>query len=388
MSEIILPAYPTGSVVDGSKWLVIGDSISSLNTDQIEGRSYTRYIPALSGGRVYLENSIAASGNRSDQQLAKLNTLLQTDKDYTLASVMVGTNDLSQGVDVEVWKTNVRAIVTKLLENNITPVLFTLPPRSGPTRPVSPEVVEDTWNRWLKLYGHNENVLVVDVWGIVADPKTREYRTGFYNTTDGVHTNGRAQLGIAREFIRAVGPYLKDVDPGTKHILSPESTDILNLLPGVFDSSAAPPGWVLMNSAIVRDGAAPGGYAVDINAVNPTGTTMAYLPLVEDGFVAGDTLKIVVRSKICSVSGVYSGAGMKIIVREWKGSTYTDHTPYLYGQNLVTKEYLDYTWEWKVPTGVTEYSIYWKFDAGSSGSHRIHARLAGMGLYNLKCRLI
>lgn len=374
--------------IDCSKHLFIGDSISSLPTDQIEGRSYTIFVPAMSEGKLFRKHSIALSGNRADQQLTRLRTLFTTDTDFTSASIMVGTNELSQEVAMSTWQTNVNTLVTELRAKNIEPILMTLPPRSGPIRPTSPDKILQ-WNNWIKEYAYNNDLLHVDVWSAVADPATREYKTGYFDTSDGVHTNGRGQMAIANEFIRKIGPHMKGVDPGSPNILTPEANDRLNILPvGIFESDATPTGWVLTNASMIRDSNAPGGFAIDIDVNNPSGNVQAYPSKVTGGFTGGDTIRVILKARIVSSRGVYSGAGMQLLIRTWQGTAWTDAPLNIFGQNLVTRDYLEYAQDFKLPAGTDGLSLYWKYDKGTSPAGLMHSRVASMGVYNLKNALL
>lgn len=373
-------------LIDGSKWLVIGDSNSALQTDQIEGRSYTIFAPAMSKGKLFKEFSIATSGNRSDQQYSKLTRLLTDGHRPTMASIMVGTNDLSQGIPISTWQSNVKKIVNKLIEFNIEPVLMTLPPRSGPIRPISPNIVEDQWNAWLKNYAIENNLVFVDVWKTLADPNTREFRAGYFNATDGVHINGRGQMMVANEFIRVLRPYLRGVDPLSKQALFPDDNDPWNIIPqGVFQSGSTS-GWKRYGRVgAVPDSYAPGGYALDLSATSADKLTMLATDkvLASNRFSPGDKMKIIFKSRILSSTQNYSGTGLKIIIREWNSSGYKDAESEYFGQNLITTEYLDHSWEWYVSPGTTGITLYWKFEPGPSSRRQIHAHLGSIGLYNL-----
>lgn len=374
--------------IDCSKHLFIGDSISSLPTDQIEGRSYTIFVPAMSDGKMFRKASTAMSGNRADQQLTRVRNLLNSDDDFTSASIMIGTNELSQEVAMSTWQANVNTLVTELRAKQIEPVLMTLPPRSGPIRPTPPSKII-SWNNWIKEYAYENDLLCVDVWRILTDPVTQEYKPGIYDTSDGVHTNGRGQMLISKEFIRVVGPHMEGIDPGSINILTPEANDRLDILPvGIFESATTPTGWVLTNATMVRDSNAAGGYAIDIDVNNPSGNVQAYPSQVTGGFSGGDTVRVVIKARVISSRGVYSGAGMQLLIRTWQGANWTDAPLEIYGQNLMTREYLEYRQEVKLPAGTDGLSFYWKYDKGTSPSGIMHSRVASMGVYNLKNALI
>jgi lysophospholipase L1-like esterase len=379
-------ATSAGKPIDGSKWLVIGDSNSTLNIDQVQGRSYTVFAPAMTKGKLFKQFSTATSGNRADQQYVKLTRLLTAGARPTMASVMVGTNDISQGIPMATWQANYKRIVNKLIQFGIEPVIMTLPPRSGPIRATAPAVVEDQWNAWLRGYANERGLAYVDVWKTVADPKTREFKTGYYTAKDGVHVNGYGQMMVAQEFVRVLAPRLKAVPAGSKQALAPSRTDTRNLLPnGVFRSTSTA-GWVRYGRTNAEaDSAAPGGYTLNLKGNASDGLSMlATKKLPAAGrFKAGNKMKIVLKSKIIDSGGNNSGTGLRLIVREWKGTKYVNAPTEYFGQNLENTAYLDHSWEWQVSPGTTAITLYWKYEEGPVSNRKIHAHLGGVGLYNL-----
>lgn len=372
--------------IDGSKWLVIGDSNSTLGIEQVQGRSYTVFAPALTKGKLYKEFSTATSGNRADQQYTKLTRLLTAGARPTIASVMVGTNELSQGVPMATWQKNYQKIINKLIQFGIEPVIMTLPPRSGPLRATPPAVVDGTWNAWLRTYAQQKGLVLVDVWKTVADPRTREFKKGYFNAKDGVHVNGLGQMMIAQEFVRVLSPHMKAYSSSSKQALMPLRYDTRNLLPNGVLRSASTTGWLKYGRSTAHaDPAAPGGYTLDLNATSRDRLTMlATRKLPAAGrFRAGDTMKISLKSKIVSSSNNWSGSGLRLIVRQWKGSKAVDAPTEYFGQNLTNSAYLDHSWEWTVAPGTTAVTLYWKFEPGPSSGRKIHAHLGGIGLYNL-----
>jgi lysophospholipase L1-like esterase len=385
-SPAIATATTVGKVIDGGKWLVIGDSNSVLTTNQVQGRSYTVFAPAMTKGKLFKQFSTAVSGHRSDQQYLKLTEFLATGARPTMASVMVGTNDIAHGIPMATWQANYKKIIEQLITSGIEPVIMTLPPRSGPNRATLPAVVEDLWNAWLRSYAQEKGLVYVDVWKAVADPVTREFKTGYYNVKDGVHVNGFGQMAIAKEFVRVLTPHLKAVSASSKQALTPSRTDTRNLLPnGVFRSTSTA-GWVRYGRANAEaDSAAPGGYALNLKGSASDGLSMLGTNKLSAAgkFKPGDKMKIVLKSKIIDSGSNYSGSGLRLIVREWKGTQYVHTTTEYFGQSLENTAYLDHSWEWTVSPGTTAMTLFWKYEEGAGASRRIHAHLGGVGLYNL-----
>lgn len=369
--------------IDGTKWLVVGDSISTLTVSSFNGQSYTTLAPAMLGGKLQLKKRISVSGNRSDQQLAHLTTELASTTDYTMATVMVGTNDLSQSKSIASWQGYVGQIVDLLISKGIEPVLFTLPPRSGPSNPVGANVIQDQWNAWLKMFCYKNGIKYVDIWAAVADPTTREWKSGYVSSSDGVHPTPAGQYAMAAEVARTLGPFLKAAPSGSKYQLMAEADNTGGLLGAqVVTAPENPTGWTRTggsNTTVVRDEIAPGGYAID--HVSTSSTQQTYINQFT-GFSTGDKLRLVVKARVLDVSGVKPGDGLKILIRQWIGSAWSDQEENLiFGQQSVTNEYLDYVQEWKVPSSVTSFSVYAQVPATTSGN--IHVRIGGMAIYDI-----
>jgi lysophospholipase L1-like esterase len=205
--------------LDGRRWIIVGDSNSALGTATIGGKSWTTFAPRMSGGKLYeawdngfYETNLATSGHTSTQQLATLNAFLTANPGYlpTLVSVMVGTNDVRDSSDPATWQANLAAYVTavRAVSPSCQFVFHTLPPRSGPTSAVAPAIIEDVWNAWLRTWVAANGHTLVDVWRLVTDPATREFRSGVFDTSDGVHINAAGQYLIGQEYQRVVTPRL------------------------------------------------------------------------------------------------------------------------------------------------------------------------------------
>lgn len=373
--------------LDGTKWLIVGDSIATLGISSFNGQHYSTIVPAMSAGRLTFKYRTAVAGHTSAQQLSTLTTHLNSTTDYTMATVMVGTNDLSQGIAMATWQSNVQKIVTLLRSKGIEPVLFTVPPRSGPTNPVGAATIQDTWNAWLKSYCTAQGITWVDIWAAVADPATREWRAGYVSSADGVHPTPVGQAAMSEEIWRTLSTRLR-TDAYGKGILAPQADADYSITPASVVSTAGnPTGWSKSSTGVtwVPDGSAPGGYAGEIIYDSSTsGTRQVYMEqTITSGFTAGDTLRIVARAKVLRAKNIDPGSGMKLLVRTWQGSTNTDIANFIYGVQAPSQEYRDYNQEITAPAGTTALSIYWQVSAGAATGRYIHARLGGIGVYNL-----
>lgn len=373
--------------LDGERWLIIGDSISILGTTLTQGQSYTTFGPWQSGGRVREYARTAVSGMRSDQQLAAVQTLLLAGGPMpTMASILVGTNDLGQGVALSVWQTNVIALVDLLRKVGCEPVLMTLPPRSGPATTVAPAILNGVWNAWLRTYAAAQNIVLVDIWKVVSDPVTGEWRTGWSNPADGVHPTAIAQKAMGDEWIKVVGPHLKSA---TFPQLDGNSRDGAREAGLPFTAAgAAPTGWTTTGGgtwAVVQDSASPTKYALQLTAANPASRpdAMTKATVAAGDFKPGDTLEVVVKFRIVSGT-VAPGFGMRASVVEYTGATSgTQHSVWLFGQSTPTAQYL--TARYRLVAGATtdEVRATWQYLKDATGTDAIVANLASMRIYNV-----
>lgn len=85
--------------------------------------------------------------------------VLAASPDYCF--VMLGTNDLSQGVSIATATTNLKAIWAKLRLNGIEPIAISMLPRNAPAEFAS---AVPTWNTAIQAAASQENVLYIDVY--------------------------------------------------------------------------------------------------------------------------------------------------------------------------------------------------------------------------------
>lgn len=396
---------PQGAI-SGRRWLIVGDSNSATGTSGVSGKSWTTFAPRMSGGKLYeawdggfYETNLATSGHTSTQQLTTLQAFIAANPTYlpTLVSVQVGTNDVRDTSDPATWQANLAAYVTtvRVVAPTCQFVFHTLPPRSGPTSAISPTIIEDVWNAWLRTWCAAQGHTLIDVWRLVTDPSTREFRTGVYDTSDGVHLNAAGQYLVAQEYVRVLVPKLATPPvTGDLRNLVPTSmtrSDGNLLAPGIFTWAQDPPtGWTKTGPAgttwgPVADTATPGGYAIELNSNDPASTVYFYSDLAKgsnwadgDRMLLSGTLRVVAATNVAATS-----AGFRVVIIE-TGSTIVSHTVGVpFGQSLVTSEYQRFQYEWAPLPGCTSIRVRAEYVKGASVSGVIQARLGSVGLYNL-----
>lgn len=207
------PATPLGAALSGSfarassarfgnRMVNLGDSIT-IAGETVTGstpqynESYGHIAAQLSQGALHRVYNAGIGGNTSAQMLARFDTDVAA-YSPNIVTIMSGANDSNQGLTLDQFKTNIKAIVAKCLGIGAVPVLITCTPVNYASG-TSQELVMRSYNAWLKAYGDRNNLLVVDFYPIAADPAQRfTWKTGLVNG-DGIHpnTSGHRLLGTA-----------------------------------------------------------------------------------------------------------------------------------------------------------------------------------------------
>ena len=191
------------------KIVALGDSITGYNiTATASEQSYSAFgflawAQVLMQGKIAfsLADNLGVSGDRIDQALDRLGSVFALNPGYCV--VLVGTNDLAQSVPVQTMCEKMSALVTRLIENNITPVLLTVTPRTGLTATQRANHMQ--FNAWLRAtFALNPNVILVDPFRFLADPTNANSDPASGMTTDGVHPTQTMAYIIGREISNAL----------------------------------------------------------------------------------------------------------------------------------------------------------------------------------------
>lgn len=378
-------AAASGRRLDGERVLWVGDSITALETPLTQGQSYTRFAAWQSGGRVREVYRTAVSGNRSDQQLVAVQSLLAGGARPTLASVMVGTNDLSQGIPVATWQANVVEIVNTLRNAGCEPVLCTLPPRSGPANPKPPSTVNGVWNAWLRDYAAAQNIVLVDIWAAVTGADG-EWKPGWANPADGVHPTAVAQKAMGDAWIAAVRPHLR---ASAFPLLDGTASGGARESGGTFTAAGSLPAGITTVGAsvfdVVADPRSPSKFALRMVTTNPASIPYAYSEMTKasGAFQAGDTIEVVAKFRVVSAS-VLPGFGVRLTVTEFKsGQPTNQHTTFCSGQSIPSDEYLTVSFRVKLAADTDVYRLAFAHVPDGSGADSSEARLASFRMYNV-----
>lgn len=198
----------------GARLIAVGDSITASDSSGSEFSGTGRYANmdswftracALSGQRLRWDGNAAISGQTSTQQLASFQAqVIDRSPDY--AVLMVGSNDVNQGISIAQTRTNLTAMMDQARSAGIGLILCSLLPRSShdPTRIAG-------LNVWLRDQAARRGAIWVDFFSLLIDPATGDPLAGM--TRDGTHPTAAARVLMAQEFIDTVLPHITPWTP-------------------------------------------------------------------------------------------------------------------------------------------------------------------------------
>lgn len=204
---------PLGSAIlaAGSRWIFGGDSITNGSSATNFAYSYAPQACAMVGTLVARPDSIEAGtpGDTSAQLLARLaGQAAQYGAQATV--VMIGTNDVGQGVPLATTTDNITKIVTAAKSWGPV-VLCTIPPR-GTSATAAEKQATASINAWIRLNGPSLGCWIADTNRVLADPATGDYLAG-YDSGDATHPTQSGHAAIAQVVAAAMKRATTRVDP-------------------------------------------------------------------------------------------------------------------------------------------------------------------------------
>lgn len=153
------------------KFALLGDSISEFCSGQRlpplsspisiwRNDGYAAWLRILSGQRINLplENNFGVSGDRLDQMLARLSSVLNSNAGYCI--VQGGTNDITQGTAFASMVTTWKQIVSRLRGRGIAPICVPIPPR-GDALTSTQILTQLRFNNYIQEYCYANNLIFV-----------------------------------------------------------------------------------------------------------------------------------------------------------------------------------------------------------------------------------
>lgn len=368
----------------GSKWVPLGDSLTSFGAGAPQGAGWVEYVTHRTAGRFYLLKNAGVSGSNTTQMLARLQADV-LDFSPKIVTFLGGTNDITQNVPFSTYQSNVTQIVDRVTAIGAAIVILSIPPRDLADQKLK---TTSRWNAWLREFARSRNLHFVDIHSRMVDPATGGYRTGLGHS-DGLHFSRAGAAVVGAAVIEQLSPFMphggvlrptSNVDPenlATNGLLldGPDSA------PTDFLYSAAPAG---VTMGRVDDPSFVGGKAWQVSAPNLAAATpsFSFYRSITSGYSPGDRLLMSVRFSISdtTVFGDSEKVGLSVIGLFYDapaGQTlqYFARTLSLGGHHGVAHGVVT------VPEGTTSIQLAanWSLPAGSSGVYRV----GEYGIYNM-----
>lgn len=177
------------------------DTLDPVDSTAVNGRGWFTWANAYMGQRFKLLANAGIGGNTSAQMLARIQTdVIAHNPDW----VFIGgpANDPSSDIPAATTIANYTAILDALAGRQI--VMLNHPPRVE-TNTTARRADVATINEWIRLLPQTrKNVIVVDVWRLLADPATGAPATGMAN--DGTHYTEAGAQRVGARVAAVVGP--------------------------------------------------------------------------------------------------------------------------------------------------------------------------------------
>jgi lysophospholipase L1-like esterase len=194
-----MPAFVSG------RFVVLGDSLSAWAFDPGSRiHSADGVWPSLLAAQdplLSLANNAGVPGNTTGQMLARLQRDV-LDYDPDILFVLGGTNDVGQNVSEGTVIDNIRTIVQRAQDEDITVVLMTMPPTNGQYQCL--RELKRQLNVDLADLARSEGVLLVDVDAALSTP--RGDLAPDYAAFDGLHLTRDGERAVADAVYRALRP--------------------------------------------------------------------------------------------------------------------------------------------------------------------------------------
>lgn len=309
---------PTPSAVPaGNRVSFLGDSTVTQSGAGAAGRTWNHAWPnhacVLSGGRMVMALNDARGGFTSAGVLSIQVPVILADPVGVPGTVMVcvGTNDLATGTGGIVagitpaqTRANIAAIDAALLAAGVQNIIWcTILPRNTAalTGGVAGATVADihaktqALNAWLKRFCAEKKRTCIDLYALMVDPATGEWRGGTTLSGDGIHPTYLGYSVIAEHVVQRVAPLLPTWAPP----LATGPDDARNLLPNGFfltdaNTDNVPDGWTVAGTNMAAPPVTVSGVLGKAMRVSPavgggaTGTVTS--DPITTGFAPGDRI--------------------------------------------------------------------------------------------------
>lgn len=365
----------------GNKWAFLGDSIMVGGwSGLLHSDTWPTYAALYSKGKIQIVANAGVSGDNTTQMLARIQADVIS-KAPQVCAIGGGTNDISQGVTLATFKSNIASIVAALRSANIAPVLTTITPNAVSAARTASTAL---WNQWIRRYAAEQQIPLIDFYAMMADPTNGQFKSGF-NSGDNIHPGAEGYRAMGEHASTVMAQHLQPaalplaVDAGDTYNLLQSPTFMTD------GGGGLAPGWVGIRTgtgtrthSLVTDSSIVGkwqqtdatAWTADAGHGNYQNTDLA------NKFVAGDKV---------AVSGLLSVPNLdpaSTIVVEFKANPVTAW----YVVNQLTRPIagiVAFYGEYTMPSGFTGYELdaYLKNPLGGTNTGTI--KTAQVSLYNL-----
>lgn len=370
----------------GNDWVALGDSLTSPSGGAPSGGAWVDYLRFRTAGRFYLLNNAGVPGDNTAMMLARLHTDVLA-HNPRVVTFLGGTNDLTQGVTLDTYKSNVTRIVDRIAATGATTVILSIPPRGLTDKKLAQTAV---FNAWLKAFARERNLHFVDIHARLVDPATGSYKAGLGHD-DNLHLSraGAAVIGDAlNEQLSPFMPHGGVVRPATN--VDPNNLVLNGLL--LDGTDASPTSWSFnalpagVTRSRVDDSSFRGGKAWETVFTAPSAdVSTTFTQNLADGWQVGDRLLFVARfsileSPVLPMSGAGGQKGLAISAMCYGAPTGAVQHAAVYqslsGHHGVAYKVID------IPEGTTgpvQLSTSVAMPAGATGKFRV----GELGVYNV-----
>ena len=204
-------------VKDGETVAFLGDSITYFGS---QNDGYVDLVKRAFEAKGLKIKTIEAGvpGHESKDMLARLDKVVLRHRPNWM-TLMAGVNDVAhlargQGQPtLERYRENMTAIFDKCAASNVNVIVFTATmfERQGDLRTCKENVLQKSYNDWLRAEAKRRGLPVADVNAAMWRARDEEKPVqSLFLTKDGVHMNAKGQFLLARELLRTMGLPEKD----------------------------------------------------------------------------------------------------------------------------------------------------------------------------------
>lgn len=276
IGSVVTDRTATASFRTGRRLLCAGDS----NTNGTSSQPYRVALTRILGSAQIETYNGGIAGDSSAELLARFDTLL-TASQPDAVFVMIGTNDLADGITIPQFQANIAAIAAKCSAFGV-PVAFGAIAPKGSSYGSTVAADLSRRNLWLRQFCSQNGHRFVDTYGALVDPATG-WLAAAYDDGGNLHWNNAGHLSVARKIATSLGDWFP-VRQWPVTALQPGFSGLSNPLMSGTLGSGRPSGWgVAFGSATVvtdtieaADSSLPAGNWYSVGIDNSAGGGVVY----------------------------------------------------------------------------------------------------------------